>query len=163
MDKLVIEGGVPLKGTVAASGAKNAALPLMFATLLAEGEHIFHNVPYLKDIESAVDLLQSLGCECSHKNYTLRINVSRPAKFEAHYDLVRKMRASILCLGPLVAKYGEARVSLPGGCAIGTRPIDLHLNAMQTLGTEINVDSGYVNAKAKKLVGQRVLFDNVTV
>ncbi|HEX4926088.1 MAG TPA: UDP-N-acetylglucosamine 1-carboxyvinyltransferase [Bdellovibrionales bacterium] len=163
MDKLQIIGGAKLNGTVAASGAKNAALPLMFATLLAEGEHVFHNVPFLKDIESACELLESLGCKCTHENHTLRIRVEKPKTFEAHYDLVRKMRASILCLGPLVAKYGQARVSLPGGCAIGTRPIDLHLFAMTALGTEITLDSGYVNAKTKKLQGQRIIFENVTV
>lgn len=163
MDKLVIAGGVKLNGTVAASGAKNAALPLLFSTLLAEGEHTFHNVPYLKDIESACQLLESLGCKCTHENYTLKIRVQKPKNFEAHYDLVRKMRASILCLGPLVAKYGEARVSLPGGCAIGTRPIDLHLFAMTALGTTITVDAGYVNAKASRLKGAKILFENVTV
>ncbi|MEQ1878842.1 MAG: UDP-N-acetylglucosamine 1-carboxyvinyltransferase [Bdellovibrionia bacterium] len=163
MDKLVIEGGSRLNGTVAASGAKNAALPLLFSTLLAEGEHVFKNVPFLKDIESACQLLETLGCECEHKDYTLKVRVQKPKTFEASYDLVRKMRASILCLGPLVAKYGEARVSLPGGCAIGTRPIDLHLFAMQALGTELNVDAGYVNAKTAGLKGTKILFENVTV
>jgi UDP-N-acetylglucosamine 1-carboxyvinyltransferase len=163
LDKLVIEGGAQLNGTVSASGAKNAALPLLFSALLAEGEHVFHNVPFLKDIESACELLESLGCQCTHQNYTLRVRVNRPQQFLAHYDLVRKMRASILCLGPLVAKYGIARVSLPGGCAIGTRPIDLHLFAMQALGTQISVDAGYVNASCEKLKGNRILFENVTV
>ncbi len=163
MDKLVVEGGAQLNGKVSASGAKNAALPLLFSTLLAEGHHKLHNVPYLKDIESACELLESLGCKCERDGYTLHIKVQKPKSFVAHYDLVRKMRASILCLGPLVAKYGEARVSLPGGCAIGTRPIDLHLLAMEALGTVITVDEGYVNAKSSGLRANKIRFETVTV
>ena len=167
MDKMLVTSGNVLNGTVATSGAKNAALPILFSTLLAEGEHIFDNVPLLKDIDSTADLLKSLGCETvrgqGDSQHTLKIKVSKLKTFEAHYDLVRKMRASILCLGPMLAKYGEATVSLPGGCAIGTRPIDLHLDAMKALGAEIELRDGYVFAKAKKLQGGTVLFEKTTV
>ena len=125
MDKMLIEGGSVLNGEVATSGAKNAALPILFSTLLAEGEHVFSNVPKLRDINSTAELLKSLGCETSWDGDQFKVKVKKAPSLEAHYDLVRKMRASILCLGPLLAKYGEAVVSMPGGCAIGTRPIDL--------------------------------------
>lgn len=167
MDKMLVHSGAVLNGTVSASGAKNAALPILFSTLLAEGEHIFDNVPLLKDIDSTAELLKSLGCESlrgdGSTQHTLTVRVSKLKTFEAHYDLVRKMRASILCLGPMLAKYGEATVSLPGGCAIGTRPIDLHLDAMKALGAEIELRDGYVFAKAKKLKGTTVLFEKTTV
>lgn len=163
MDKMLVTGGASLNGSVSVSGAKNAALPILFSTLLAEGEHTFDNVPLLKDIESTAELLQSLGCESKRDGHTFRVNVTQLKTFEAHYDLVRKMRASILCLGPILAKYGEAVVSLPGGCAIGTRPIDLHLDAMKALGAEIELKDGYVLAKCKKLKGATVLFEKTTV
>lgn len=163
MDKMLVTSGVSLNGSVEVSGAKNAALPILFATLLAEGEHTFDNVPMLKDIESTAELLQSLGCESKRDGHTFRVHVAKLKTFEAHYDLVRKMRASILCLGPILAKYGEAVVSLPGGCAIGTRPIDLHLDAMKALGAEIELKDGYVLAKCKKLKGATVLFEKTTV
>lgn len=163
MDKMLVTSGRQLNGSVAVSGAKNAALPILFSTLLAEGEHTFGNVPVLKDIESTAELLQSLGCETIREGHTFKVQVSKLKSFEAHYDLVRKMRASILCLGPILAKYGEAVVSLPGGCAIGTRPIDLHLDAMKTLGAEIELKEGYVLAKAKKLKGATVFFEKTTV
>lgn len=163
MDKMLITGGTVLNGTVATSGAKNAALPILFSTLLAEGEHTFDNVPMLKDIESTAQLLESLGCKSQRDGNTFRVHVVKLTSHEAHYDLVRKMRASILCLGPILAKYGEAVVSLPGGCAIGTRPIDLHLDAMKSLGAEIELKDGYVLAKAKKLKGATVFFEKTTV
>jgi UDP-N-acetylglucosamine 1-carboxyvinyltransferase len=163
MDKMLITSGRQINGSVAASGAKNSALPILFSTLLAEGEHTFGNVPLLKDIESTAELLQSLGCETIREGHTFKVQVSKLKSFEAHYDLVRKMRASILCLGPILAKYGEAVVSLPGGCAIGTRPIDLHLDAMKTLGAEIVLKDGYVLAKCKKLKGATVFFEKTTV
>ncbi len=163
MDKMLVTSGASLNGSVTVSGAKNAALPILFSTLLAEGEHTFDNVPLLKDIESTAELLQSLGCESKRDGHTFRVNVTKLKTFEAHYDLVRKMRASILCLGPILAKYGEAVVSLPGGCAIGTRPIDLHLDAMKALGAEIELKDGYVLAKCKKLKGATVLFEKTTV
>ena len=163
MDKILIKGGTTLNGQAKVSGAKNAALPILFSTLLAEGEHTFDNVPVLKDIESTAELLKSLGCESQREGHTFKVHVNKLKSFEAHYDLVRKMRASILCLGPILAKYGEAVVSLPGGCAIGTRPIDLHLDAMRTLGAEIELKDGYVLAKAKKLKGATVFFEKTTV
>lgn len=163
MDKMLIKGGFQLNGQVRTSGAKNAALPILFSTLLAEGEHSFENVPVLKDIESTAELLKSLGCLCQREAHGFKVQVVKLNSFEAHYDLVRKMRASILCLGPILAKYGEAVVSLPGGCAIGTRPIDLHLEAMKTLGADIELKEGYVLAKAKKLVGATVFFEKTTV
>jgi len=164
MDKLIIQGGAKLKGTVRTGGAKNSALPLLFSTLLAEGRHQFLNVPQLKDIDSTSSLLESLGCSIQRESDIFEVTTALPKDgLEAHYDLVRKMRASILCLGPLLTKYGEARVSLPGGCAIGTRPIDLHLYAMKALGAEINIEHGYVTAKAKRLKGGRVSFRTVTV
>ena len=163
MDKMLITGGKILSGTVATSGAKNAALPILFSTLLAEGEHQFTNVPLLKDIESTAQLLESLGCKCQRDGHNFKVIVEKLKSFEAHYDLVRKMRASILCLGPILAKYGEAVVSLPGGCAIGTRPIDLHLDAMKAMGAEIELKDGYVLAKAKKLKGANILFEKTTV
>lgn len=163
MDKMVVQGGQTLFGEVSTSGAKNAALPILFSTILAEGEHCFQNVPQLKDIESTAELLRSLGCEALRQGPDYKIQVSRLKNFEAHYDLVRKMRASILCLGPMLAKYGEAVVSLPGGCAIGTRPIDLHLDGMKALGAEITLKEGYVMAKAKRLKGANFLFETCTV
>jgi len=167
MDKILVQGGFQLNGRAAVSGAKNAALPILFSTLLAEGEHHFDNVPVLKDIESTAELLKSLGCESQRQSdsqrHSFKVSVNKLKSFEAHYDLVRKMRASILCLGPILTKYGEAVVSLPGGCAIGTRPIDLHLEAMRTLGAEIILKDGYVLAKAKKLKGATVFFEKTTV
>ena len=163
MDKMVVQGGHQLNGEVAASGAKNSALKLLFASLLAEGRHTFHNVPELKDIESSAQLLESLGCTVVRTGKTLTIDVHVPNTFEAHYDLVRKMRASILCLGPLLTKYGQAQVSLPGGCAIGTRPINLHLDGMKAMGAEIELRDGYVHAHAKRLKGANILFEFATV
>jgi UDP-N-acetylglucosamine 1-carboxyvinyltransferase len=163
MDKMVVMGNGPLHGAVATSGAKNAALPILFSTLLAEGEHVFKNVPKLKDIESTAELLESLGCECRWDGDSFRVKVKAIDSFEAHYDLVRKMRASFLCMGPLLAKYGEAVVSQPGGCAIGSRPIDLHLEGFKALGAEITQKEGYVHAHSKKLKGGSFLFETVTV
>lgn len=163
MDAMIIRGEKTLNGEVRVSGAKNAALPLMFASLLSEGEHVFYNMPKLKDIEFTAQLLNLFGCETKHEGSILKIKVKKLQSREAHYDVVRKMRASILCLGPLVAKYGEAQVSLPGGCAIGTRPIDLHLEGLRALGAEIIQEKGYIHARAKKLIGGEVLFETVTV
>ena len=163
MDKMVVKSGNVLNGKVSASGAKNSALPLIFSSLLAEGEHVFHNVPDLLDITSARHLLEHLGCETSYENHTLRIRLGKMKTLEAPYDIVRKMRASILVLGPLVARNREAKVSLPGGCAIGTRPIDLHLEGLKAMGAEILVDAGYVFAKTKKLQGAKILFESPTV
>lgn len=163
MDKMIVQSSGALNGSVKTSGAKNSSLPILFSSLLAEGEHVFHNVPLLKDIESTCELLNLLGAETSREGKTLKVNVKRPERMQADYDVVRKMRASILCLGPLLAQYGEAVVSLPGGCAIGTRPINLHLDAMESLGAEMKVEKGFVLAKAPKLVGSTILFENATV
>jgi UDP-N-acetylglucosamine 1-carboxyvinyltransferase len=163
MDKMRVIGGQKLQGTVSASGAKNSALPILFSTLLATGRHTFLQVPKLKDIESTSALLHSLGCKTTRLEDKFFVDVQELSSFEAHYDLVRKMRASILCLGPMLAKYGHAVVSLPGGCAIGTRPIDLHLDGMRALGAEIELKDGYVHARAKKLKGTSLCFETVTV
>lgn len=163
MDKMLVIGGSQLNGSVRVSGAKNSALKMIFASLLAEGEHIFENVPDLADVESAGKLLRALGSDFFFEQGLLKITTPEKSKLKADYDLVRKMRASILCLGPLLARHGEAVVSLPGGCAIGTRPIDLHLEAMRSLGAEIELKEGYVHVKAKKLKGANILFEKVTV
>ena len=163
MDSIIVKGGPTLGGRVATSGAKNAALPVLISALLADGTHTFERVPLLRDIDSTQQLLVALGCEFERNGSTVTIKTAPPAEKVAPYDLVRKMRASILCLGPLLARYGEARVSLPGGCAIGSRPIDLHVDTMQKLGAEIEIDAGYVIAKAKRLIGDRILFEKLTV
>lgn len=153
MDKMSIVGGAELHGTVAISGAKNSALPLIFSCLLAEGDHTLSNVPDLMDIHSSMGLMESLGCSVKFSDNKLSINVSPQLETLAHYDQVRKMRASILVLGPLLARFGEAKVSLPGGCAIGARPIGMHLDALEKMGAQIEVVSGYVVAKASRLKG----------
>lgn len=163
MDKMTVKGGVKLQGQVSASGAKNSALPLLFSTLLAQGKHTFHNVPDLVDITFTGKLLEYFGCTVVRHQSTLEITVPQLKSFEAPYDLVRKMRASILCLGPLMARYGEAKVSLPGGCAIGTRPIDLHLEGLKEMGANIQVESGYVLGKVARLKGAKIIFDSPTV
>lgn len=163
MDKMSIVGGHVLRGEVSTGGAKNSVLALVFAALLAPGRHRLSNVPRLKDIESATLLLNSLGCETHLKDHTLEINVPESLKTHADYDIVRKMRASILCLGPLLARMCEAHVSLPGGCAIGARPINLHLEAMKQLGAEMQLENGYVLAKTKKLKGAHITFEFPTV
>lgn len=163
MDKMKVVGGKALRGTVKTSGAKNSALKLLFATLLAEGKHTFHNVPKLMDVDSSATLLESLGAIVTRKGHTVTVEVKAPGSFEANYDLVRKMRASILCLGPLLTKYGQAQVSLPGGCAIGSRPINLHLDGMKAMGAEIELRNGYVHASAKRLKGTNILFEFATV
>lgn len=163
MDSIAVTGGHRLQGSVRVSGSKNAALPVLFSSLLADGEHRFDNVPALRDIDSTESLLQSLNCETQRDGNSLSVRVVRPAAPVADYELVRKMRASILCLGPLLTRYGEARVSLPGGCAIGSRPVDLHVETMQRLGAEIEIEGGYVIARAKRLKGERILFEKVTV
>jgi len=164
MDKIVIQGGAQLSGEVNVSGAKNSALPLMFATLLCEGRHTLRNVPQLKDIDSTATLLEHLGCKVARiDGRTVSIDVPARVLSNAPYEIVRKMRASVLCLGPLLARYGEAQASLPGGCAIGTRPIDQHLDGFKNLGAEVELTEGIVNVRAKSLVGSRIVFDGVTV
>ena len=162
MDKFVVQGGKPLHGDVRISGAKNAALPVLASALLAPGTSTFHNIPDLVDIKTIKKLLINLGLEIEG-NETVRINAEKITSCEAPYDLVKTMRASVLVLGPLVARRGVARVSLPGGCAIGARPVNLHIKALQDLGAHVELKSGYVEAKAKKLKGADIYFDISTV
>lgn len=163
MDKMAIVGGTKLTGEVRASGAKNSALALIFASLLAEGKHCLKNVPRLKDIESACLLMNALGCKTEHKAHELYIEVPQKLETLAHYDIVRKMRASILCLGPLLAREKNAKVSLPGGCAIGARPINLHLEALGQMNATMELESGYVVSQTAGLKGAQIIFDFPTV
>lgn len=163
MDKIMVEGGRPLKGQVRISGAKNAALPILVSSLLAEGTNTYSNVPDLKDITSIKELLSNLGARAETQGSTVNVDTGRILSYEAPYDVVRKMRASILVLGPMLARLQKARVSLPGGCAIGARPINLHLKGLAQLGANIKLEHGYVQAEAKKLKGAEIYFDTVTV
>jgi UDP-N-acetylglucosamine 1-carboxyvinyltransferase len=164
MDKLIIQGGARLSGEIRVSGAKNAALPLMCAALLTEDELTLSNVPHLRDVSTMVRLLSQMGVEVSlDDKLGLSLRAARLSNPTAPYDLVKTMRASILVLGPLLARCGEARVSLPGGCAIGTRPVDLHIKGLEALGAEIAVEQGYISAKAKRLKAARIVMDLVTV
>lgn len=164
MDKLIIQGGVPLSGEIRVSGAKNAALPLMCAALLTSEQLTLSNVPHLRDVSTMLRLLAQMGVEVSlDDRLGLSLRAERLSEPLAPYDLVKTMRASILVLGPLLARCGEARVSLPGGCAIGTRPVDLHVKGLAALGAEISVERGYISAKAKRLKAARILMDLVTV
>ena len=163
MDKIVIEGGRTLNGRVAVSGAKNAALPILFSALLTDGWNTYTNVPDLKDIQSACQLLAHLGAQVEIQKGVARIDAGGLCNHEAPYELVRKMRASILVLGPLVARLKKARVSLPGGCAIGARPINLHLRGLARLGAAIELKHGYVEARADRLQGNDIYLDIATV
>ena len=164
MDRLIIEGGRPLEGEVGISGAKNAALPILTAAILTEEALRVENVPELRDVATTCALLTQMGIWV-RKSETRAIELSAHALSNplAPYDLVKTMRASILVLGPLVARCGEARVSLPGGCAIGLRPVDLHIKGLQAMGAEIEIEHGYIHARAKRLQGARIVFDLVTV
>lgn len=159
MDKLIIRGHKRLKGEVAISGSKNAALPVMTSSILAPGINTFKNIPGLRDIATMARLLSHLGSDIFFESGALGINTSSIKYFEAPYDLVKTMRASVLVLGPLLARYGKAKVSLPGGCAIGERPINLHLMGLEKMGASITLDSGYVIAKANRLVGGAIYLD----
>ena len=163
MDKLIIKGGKKLTGDVTVSGSKNAALPIFIATILAPGVHEISNVPFLRDINTTIKLLESLGAHVEGNGNVVRIDTSGVATHEATYDLVKTMRASVLVLGPLLSRFGIARVSLPGGCAIGARPIDQHLKGLKALGADIHLAHGYVEAKARRLKGARINFDVATV
>ncbi|HET9595621.1 MAG TPA: UDP-N-acetylglucosamine 1-carboxyvinyltransferase [Anaeromyxobacteraceae bacterium] len=169
MDKIILEGGAPLRGEVRVSGAKNAALPALAATLLAEGDHVVRNVPDLADVRTMARLLGHMGCSVERgaggDRHAVGLRVPRAVEPEAPYDLVRTMRASVVVLGPLVARWGRARVSLPGGCAIGARPIDQHLKALGAMGAEIAIEHGYVDAQvpAGRLRGTEFVFDLQTV
>jgi UDP-N-acetylglucosamine 1-carboxyvinyltransferase len=163
LDKFIIEGGKKLEGRVRISGSKNAALPVLVSSLLADGWSTYHNIPDLADIRTIKKLLANHGAQMEGQGETLRINGGNISNCEAPYDLVRTMRASVLVLGPLVARMGQARVSLPGGCAIGARPVNLHLKALEAMGAEIELKEGYVEAKAKRLKGATIYFDISTV
>lgn len=159
MDKFVIRGGERLIGSVPIGGAKNASLALMPATLLAPGKFRLRNTPALRDVATMSALLRSMGVRVELKNHVLQMDTTAVRKYEAPYEHVKKMRASIYVLGPLVARYGEAKVSLPGGCAWGPRPVNLHIDGIRKLGAEIELDGGYIIAKAKRLAGTRIHFD----
>lgn len=163
MDKIRVQGGRRLAGEVLISGAKNAALPILISALMCDGPNTFTNVPDLRDIRSTMDLLTHLGVRCEADGHTVQVDAAGLNTHEAPYDLVRKMRASILVLGPLVARLKKARVSLPGGCAIGARPINLHLKGLQQLGARIELSHGYVEAECDRLRGTDIYFDMVTV
>ena len=163
MDKLLIMGGAPLQGEVSAAGAKNAALPILAATLLAEQPVTLTNVPRLRDIATTLSLLGRMGARLTQEKGSVRSEPRTRSSFAAPYELVKTMRASILVLGPLVARYGQADVSLPGGCAIGARPVNLHLEGLKAMGAEITVEGGYIRARADRLHGARLVMDLVTV
>jgi UDP-N-acetylglucosamine 1-carboxyvinyltransferase len=164
VQKIVIRGGARLKGEVRVSGAKNAALPILASSLLAQGRSIYRNVPALGDVRTMGRLLAKLGAEITEKPAgTMVVDTAHITELEAPYELVKTMRASVLVLGPLCARYGRARVSLPGGCAIGARPIDQHLKGLAAMGARIELEHGYVSARAKRLRGATIVFDLVTV
>ncbi len=163
MDKFIIEGGNKLQGRVKISGSKNAALPIIAAAILTDEELILKNIPDLKDITTMINLLKELGCFAKKENGTLYIRCKNIKSSKAPYELVKTMRASILVLGPLLARTGVAYVSMPGGCAIGVRPINLHLKALEIMGANINIDKGYIVAQSKKLTGGEIYFDTPTV
>ena len=165
MDKLIIVGGKPLSGEIKISGAKNAALPILAATLLAQAPVTIANVPHLQDVTTTMRLLGSMGVQLTvDEHMKIEVDSAQIENFYAPYDLVKTMRASILVLGPLLARYGKAEVSLPGGCAIGSRPVDIHLKGMIALGADVEVENGYIKATAKRrLKGTDFLFDIVTV
>ncbi len=165
MQKIVVTGGVPLEGEVRISGAKNAVLPILCATLLADGPVDIGNVPHLHDVVTTIKLLRELGAQVEHDidNGHVRVDARSVNSHVAPYELVKTMRASVLVLGPLLARYGAAEVSLPGGCAIGSRPVDQHIKGMQALGAEVSVEHGFIKAKADRLKGGRVVFDMVSV
>ncbi len=164
MDKLLIKGGVKLDGTVRISGAKNAALPILAGTLLATKPVVVRNVPHLKDVTTTISLLQMMGVQVTvDDQLNVEVDASNVTHREAPYELVRTMRASILVLGPLVARFGEADVSLPGGCAIGARPVNLHVSGLQAMGASVSVENGFIKARSDRLKGAHIVFDTVTV
>jgi UDP-N-acetylglucosamine 1-carboxyvinyltransferase len=164
MDKLIITGGVPLDGEIRISGAKNAALPVLAATLLADGPMTVGNVPHLQDVTTTMELLGVMGVTLMiDEKLAIETDTASIKSYSAPYDLVKTMRASILVLGPLLARFGHAEVSLPGGCAIGSRPVNLHIQGLQAMGADIVVENGYIKAKAKRLKGAKLVLDIVTV
>jgi UDP-N-acetylglucosamine 1-carboxyvinyltransferase len=163
MDKLLIQGGKRLSGEIAISGAKNAALPILCAGLLTAGDLELSNVPHLHDVATMLKLLGQTGLKVEQDGERVTLNGGAITRLEAPYEMVKTMRASILVLGPLLARFGEAKVSLPGGCAIGSRPVDQHIKGLQALGAEISIEGGYIYAKCKKLKGTRIVTDMITV
>ena len=164
MEKLLIKGGKSLFGEIDCSGAKNAALPVIAASILSSNDVTLKNLPYLQDITTMFELIGSMGADISlDERMNFRLNTSNLSNLEARYELVKTMRASILVLGSMVAKYGYAKIALPGGCAIGSRPVNYHLTALEKLGAEISLNNGYIEAKAKKLIGADIQFEGVTV
>ena len=164
MEKLLIKGGKSLSGQIDCSGAKNAALPVIAASILSSNDITLKNLPYLQDITTMFELIGSMGADISlDEKMNFKLNTSNLSNLEARYELVKTMRASILVLGSMVAKYGYAKIALPGGCAIGSRPVNFHLNALEKLGAEISLNNGYIEAKAKKLIGASIEFEGVTV
>ena len=164
MDKLLISGGRRLQGAVAISGAKNSALPILAGTLLATEPVTIRNVPQLRDVATTLTLLQSMG---AHATFDDRLNIEIDARnlrdHRAPYELVKTMRASILVLGPLLARYGAADVSLPGGCAIGARPVDIHVQGLKAMGADVRIENGYIRARAERLRGARIVLDRKSV
>ena len=164
MEKLLIKGGKSLSGQIDCSGAKNAALPVIAASILSSHDITLKNLPYLQDITTMFELIGSMGADISlDEKMNFKLNTSNLSNLEARYELVKTMRASILVLGSMVAKYGYAKIALPGGCAIGSRPVNYHLKALEKLGAEISLNNGYIEAKAKKLTGANIEFEGVTV
>ena len=164
MEKLLIKGGKSLSGQIDCSGAKNAALPVIAASILSSDDITLKNLPYLQDITTMFELIGSMGADISlDEKMNFKLNTSNLSNLEARYELVKTMRASILVLGSMVAKYGYAKIALPGGCAIGSRPLNYHLKALEKLGAEISLNNGYIEAKAKKLTGANIEFEGVTV
>jgi UDP-N-acetylglucosamine 1-carboxyvinyltransferase len=163
MQKLIIQGGVPLSGEAHISGAKNAALPILCASLLTNGTLSINNVPRLNDVATMLSLLEQLGVSIGTDGDGIRLTAATLSNVVAPYEMVKTMRASILVLGPMLARAGEARVSLPGGCAIGLRPVDQHIKGLQAMGAEIEIEHGYIHAKAKRLSGAHIVMDIVTV
>ena len=164
MSKLIINGGVPLQGELRASGAKNAVLPILAATLLADEPMTLCNVPHLQDVTTTMELLGRMGVDLVvDERMNIQIDPRTIQTFQAPYELVRTMRASILVLGPLVARFGQAEVSLPGGCAIGSRPVNLHIKGLEAMGADIRVENGYIRARADRLKGAHIVLDLVTV
>ncbi|MBX2858036.1 MAG: UDP-N-acetylglucosamine 1-carboxyvinyltransferase [Cellvibrionaceae bacterium] len=164
MDKFIIQGGARLEGEIRISGSKNSGLPILAATILAEGPSVISNLPHLNDITTMLALLRSLGVKVNSEKSSAEIDASRLTELEAPYALVKTMRASILVLGPMLARYGEANVSFPGGCAIGSRPVDIHLRGLEAMGAKIEVDGGYIRATAPRgLKGTHFTMDKVTV
>ena len=165
MDKLIIKGRVTLNGEVSVSGAKNAVLPMLCASVMASnGSVTLKNIPHLHDVTTTVRLLRQMGVSVTlDDNMDIQLDPSTIDNFYAPYNLVKTMRSSILVLGPLLSKFGSAKVSLPGGCAIGTRPVEMHLDALSQMGASINIDNGYISASSKKLIGTEIRFPKITV